>query len=86
MTGLMNGVEHAASTEQHVMDSYFLTHGKYAPGPGEKRTPPLHTPKEEWTPLPSQQMLKKPRLSQEIWFPVSNALVVFATPCVTEVP
>ena len=23
--------------EQHVMDSYFLTHGKYAPGPGEKQ-------------------------------------------------
>lgn len=37
MTGLMNGVEHAASTEQHVIDSYFLTHGKYTPGPGEKQ-------------------------------------------------
>lgn len=37
MTGLMNGVEHAASTEQQAMDSYFLTHGKYAPGPGEKQ-------------------------------------------------
>jgi len=33
----MNGVEHAASTEQHVIDSYFLTHGKYTPGPGEKQ-------------------------------------------------
>lgn len=33
----MNGVEHAASTEQYAMDSYFLTHGKYTPGPGENQ-------------------------------------------------
>ena len=33
----MNGVEHAAPTEQYAMDSYFLTHGKYAPSPGEKQ-------------------------------------------------
>lgn len=33
----MNGAEHAASTEQFAMESYPLTHNKYAPGPHERQ-------------------------------------------------